>query len=189
MISMIQQSPVRPLPPDPPDLPGGDGEAAPAEAHGDEEQEEIDPKLAFMDDPIVGVESKSTDPQTPQAKPLPTPPAMTQAEKDKHDLTHQPPHRGCAICAASRAPNTWHVASHEHLRTIPLLVGDYCFMRSSSDSVMLTCLVMRLYPYRLCLACGVTRRGTDPSVISRTARLINESCLDNFAYRCERENH
>ena len=135
---MCQPSPVRPLPHEPPDLPGGDDGAAPIRAQGEDDKEEIDPKLALMDDPIVGVEAGGSAPLGPQAKPLRTPPTMSKAEKEKHDVTHQPPHPGCAICAASRAPNTMHCQSHEHLRTIPLLVGDYCFLRRLDGTIMLT---------------------------------------------------
>ena len=124
---MFHQSPVRP-PSQPPDVPGGGGgDAAPTpRAQGEEdEEEEVDPKLALMDDPIVGVEPASSSHKGPEPKPLRTPPTMSQAEKDKHDLTHQPPHPGCPICASSRTANLPHTHSHEHLRTIPLLVGDY----------------------------------------------------------------
>ena len=66
-------------------------------------------------------------------KPLPTPPSMTLAERAQHNITHLPPHRGCPICAANRTPNTAHSPSHEHERTIPLLVVNYCFLRSIHD--------------------------------------------------------
>lgn len=124
--------------------PGGDKDAASSGAPGEGDEEEIQPELAQMDDPIVGVESKNSTHPYPQPKPLTSHPTMPQAENDKHDLTHQPPRRGCAIGAASRTPNTGHFQSHVRLRSIPLLVGDYCFMRSPSGDVMLTVLVMRL---------------------------------------------
>ena len=144
-------------------VPGGAAGAASSStdtlaAH--ELDEEVNLKDAIIDKPIVGVEPVVVpeEPAAIEAKPLRSPMPMTLAEKEKHDLTHQPPHPGCSICAGARTPNVGHRASHEHLRTIPLLVGDDCFLRRADESVLATCLVMRLYPYKVFLAAIIPRK-------------------------------
>ena len=114
-----------------------------------------------MDSPLVGVEQaivQEEELEALPAKPMRTPPQMTAAEKEKHDVTHMPPHPGCPICASSRTPNLQHAASHEHLRTIPLQVGDCCFLRRIDETILATCLVMRLYPYKIFLSCIVPKK-------------------------------
>ena len=161
MISIFASDPVSP-----PAALSKDEAAAPDVSHHEQEEEKeeiVNLEHALVEKPIVGVEQAQKHDQSPHgANPLPSPPVMTQAEREKHNLTHQPPHRGCPICVSSRAPNLMHGPTHEHQRTIPLLVGDYCFMRSILDNLLRTCLVMRLYPYRkLCLtavpATGLTQ--------------------------------
>ena len=143
-------SPVRPRAD--PSSSSKDGASQPSEEVRDREtaqQEEEEANLEHAistKDVIPGAEQQ----ESPLATPLPTPPTMTAAERAQHNLHHLPPHRGCPICAANRTPNTAHFQSHEHERTIPLLVGDYCFLRSIIDKPLITCLVMRLYPYRIC---------------------------------------
>ena len=116
--------------------------------------EDVDTDLAMLDDPIVGVERVTADKNGPgalTARALPTPPSMTPAAFMRHCLTHLPYHPGCPICAATRRPNTQHRRSHEHSRLIPLLAGDYGFVRSSMDPKehLKTVLVLRIIPYKL----------------------------------------
>ena len=65
----------------------------------------------------------------------------------------------------------------------PLLVGDYCFLRRVDETQLLTCLVMRLHPYKICLACGVPQKGLNSLGIARISRFIREMGLVHFAYR------
>ena len=109
------------------------------------------------------------------------PPSMSSTEKAKHDLTHMPPHPGCSICRANRAPNLAHKTSHEHQRVIPLLVGDYCFLKTFTERFLATCLVMRLYPHKIFYALIVPKKGHHPDVISHVARFIKEHGLVHFA--------
>ena len=60
-------------------------------------------------------------------------------------------------------------------------------MRGAGNNIRLTCLVLKLYPYQVFLACGVPTKGADPSVVSRMSRFIREMGLTHFAYRCDRE--
>ena len=56
----------------------------------DEDEEEVDYKLALHDDPIVGTDlviHGEHGPGALTATPLNSPPTMTKAQKEKHDLT------------------------------------------------------------------------------------------------------
>ena len=141
MICMIQSDqhiPVRPNP-EPPPKPGGAGQAS---APGDVEDEVVD-----LDHVLPGQEEKhKTDSHEPAV--LRSPKSMTAAEKAKHDVTHLPPHEGCAICRPTRSPNLWQTATNEALKTIPLLVGDDCFLKTYAEKYLAACLVLRVYPYK-----------------------------------------
>ena len=109
----------------------------------------MDLREAMLDQPIVGVEvvfDEQHGAGARPARPLPTPKPMSPAQRELHDLTHQPYDDGCEICRATRGLNATHATSSEHLRTIPLLVADYCFLRGSNGTTFRTVLVMRLYP-------------------------------------------
>ena len=126
--------------------------------NAEEEEPEVDLKDALLDDPIVGVEAVTWDEHgagARQARPLPTPKAMSKAQKEIHDLTHLPFDEGCEICQATRGLNSQHRLVLEQSRVIPLLVADYCFVRFANSTTIRTIRVMRLYPYRLVVACCV----------------------------------
>ena len=131
--------------------------AAGDDQHGDggvHEEEEVDHKEALFGDPIIGEAEQLEDENGPGARPaniLPAPKEMTLAEWISHCVTHLPYHPGCPICAATRRPNSHHRLSHENARVVPLLVGDYCFVKSSTDDANITVLVLKLYPYKLFL--------------------------------------
>ena len=163
MICMIHHSPVSPLS-EPPDSPGGGGAAR---DHGNVDEETVDFKHVLPDQERIMQD-------TPQPIPVRSPTAMTAAQKAIHDLTHMPPDQGCSICRSTRAPNLGHSATREHERTSPLLVGDDCFLKSFTETVLATCLVLRLYPYRIFLACIVPKNCYHPDVISHVARFIQQ---------------
>ena len=157
-----------------------------------EDDEEVDPKSAVLGEPIVGVErvvyDEDTGPGAIPARPLPIPTSMTDAQRAIHDLTHLPYDPGCEICASNRRPNTQHrTLRHDDQRTIPLMVGDYCFPKHAEDTETLTVLVVRVYPYKLMMCCVVPGKGRAPSVVQRLARFIKECGLTHFVYRSDRE--
>ena len=80
-----------------------------------------------------------------------------------------------------------HLKAHESERAIPLLVGDYGFIKDGVDEENATILVMKLYPYKLIFACRVSGKGSDPLVVARLCRFIMECGLLHFAYRSDRE--
>ena len=150
-----------------------------------------DPKMAMMGEPIVGIErviyDETTGPGALQAKPLKSSQAMSAEQRDIHDLTHLPYHPGCEICVSCRRPNTHHQSLKNSERTVPLMVGDYCFPKHNDDSDPMTVLVIRVYPYKLFFACSVSTKGRDPHVINRLARFIKECGLLHFTFRSDRE--
>ena len=61
------------------------------EAPAQEEEDSVNLKEALVDQPIVGVEQLlPEEDQGPTARPMRSPKPMTLAEKEVHDLTHQP---------------------------------------------------------------------------------------------------
>ena len=124
MIHMLKQAPVSP---DSPLEAGGVDDATLKDQLGAAQDEVVDFKQAMMDAPYVGVELLQHEEDGPcaiPAKPVPSPPTMSTTEKAKHDLTHQPPHPRCTICRPSRSPNMQRPQSPDHMRTIPLRVGN-----------------------------------------------------------------
>ena len=129
---MLHCSPVRPLlPPTSSTSEGGaaSSQDSAAQIAEHEDNDEIDFRDVLKGDEhtITGTGYTLHDGTHAGAIPprsLRSPTAMTPAEKAIHDLTHMPPHEGCDICKSTRAPNAPHKDSHEHLRAIPLLVGD-----------------------------------------------------------------
>ena len=153
-------------------------------------EEYVDMKDAVTSDPIVGIESTTLTEHGPGAREpvaLPSPNRMTPVQLAKHWLTHLPYHPGCELCVQSRRPNSHHRSSTANERTIPLLVGDYCFPKSQKDDESVTVLVLKLFPYKLFFACAVRAKGPDPLVVARLAQWMKDVGLENFAYRSDRE--
>ena len=153
--------------------------------------DDADPKMALASEPIVGLErvtyDEKTGPGALAARPLTSPKSMTPLQRAIHDLTHLPYDPGCGICVSTRRPNVHHRSLTASERTIPLLVGDYCFPKHSDDDNSLTVLVMRVYPYKLFFVCVVPAKGRDPRIISRLERFIKECGLVHFTFRSDRE--
>ena len=144
----------------------------PLVAHHDEleigalAEEDVDPKMALMGEPIVGTETVTWDegkgPGAIPARPLPSPKEMSVAQRRIHDITHLPYDPGCGICVSCRRPNSHHRTVKNSERTIPLLVADYGFPKNSDDDTTMTLLIMRVYPYKIYMCCAVPGKGRDP---------------------------
>ena len=52
-------------------------------------------------------------------------------------------------------------------RSVPLLVGDYCFVRNSGDDNLVCILVLKLYPYGMLFAAVVNRKGFDEDIVKK----------------------
>ena len=155
------------------------------------EEEELDPKSVTVKDLISGEGIVTLDEHGPgaiQPKEIAAPREMSTAERERHFAAgHLPYDPRCEICSSCKKPNVPHVKSHESERTIPLLVGDYAFMKDGADDENVTVLVMKLYPFKLFFACVVPSKGSDPLVVARLCRFIQECGLLHFAYRSDRE--
>ena len=68
--------------------------------------DDADPKMAIVGEPIVGMERvvyhDSTGPGALAAHPLASPRSMSAAKRPIHDLTHLPCDAGCDICVSTR---------------------------------------------------------------------------------------
>ena len=164
----------------------------PVVAHGvGGDEEELDPKSVVVDDPIVGEALTTLDENGPGAlapRTINAPKEMTSIERERHFANgHLPYDSRCEICVQCKRPNTPHLKSNESERTIPLLVGDYGFVKDGTDEDTATILVLKLYPYKLLFACVVNNKGSDPLTVARLCRFIMECGLVHFAYRSDRE--
>ena len=157
----------------------------------DLEEEELDPKSVAVDEVIAGEGIVTLDKNGPgalQPKQVTGPKEMTKIERERHFAAgHLPYDPRCEICTSCKKPNAPHLKSHESERTIPLLVGDYGFIKDGSDDENVTILVLKLFPFKLIFACVVPSKGSDPLVVARLCRFIMESGLLHFAYRSDRE--
>ena len=79
--------------------------------------------------------------QRARARTDPGVPTLEQLKR--HMLTHLPYCDPCPVCVASHKPNTNHRKASEHERTMPFLVVDDCFPKSSSDDTTITVLVLK----------------------------------------------
>ena len=84
--------------------------------------------------------------------------------------------------------NSPHKDSHEASRALPLLVGDYGFVKSSTDAAehSQTVLVLRIGPYMRTFASIVPVKGLDIAVAKRVVRIIRGAGLVHFAYKSDR---
>ena len=86
-------------------------------------EEEIDPKMAMMGEPRIGVERVVYDDSTGhgalKAQPLSSPKGMSAAQRAIHDLTHMPYDPSCEVCVSCRRPNSPHGLEKTSERTIP----------------------------------------------------------------------
>ena len=162
-----------------------------SEAIQDDDEELVGEGDVVLGDPIVGLEAGGAADhrgvRAREARPLPAPREPTAAQRAKHDITHLPYESWCEDCIMAKRPNEQHRRSHVDERVLPLLVGDYGFVKDSHDDDSITLLVLRLLPYRITFAMAVPSKGPDPRVVARIARFIRECGLLHFTYRSDRE--
>ena len=124
-------------------------------------------------------------------KGLPEPTAPSRDLQLRHQLTHWPYANWCPFCVMGRRNNSPHFqARNGDARSLPLLVLDYCFIRSEQDQDLVTLLVGKLYPFRKTFACVVDMkgRGTDGYAISRMTEFIRQSGLTKFVFKTDQES-
>ena len=85
--------------------------------------------------------------QVPRGRPEPI--APSREARLRHYLTHMPYASWCRWCVQGRRNNSPDFKSRDGSdRALPLLVLDYCFVRSEEDDDRATVLVAKLYPSR-----------------------------------------
>ena len=141
-------------------------------------------KVAVLGEPIVGVESVTLDEHgqgglAPRI--LPSPREPTQAEIDRHNVLHFPFASWCPVCVSCRRPNDHHRLQLDRSRELPLLVGDYCFIRNTGDDALVCVLVMKLYPYGILFASVVPNKGFNEDVIAKVSQFVVDTGLTHFA--------
>ena len=110
----------------------------------------------------------------------------TQQQMDLYNLTHLPYMSWCPHCVATRRPNIVHVSSKQE-STIPQLATDYCYVRDSVDQDTVTCLVARVFPWKMTFAVTVDVKGRDEAAIKRLSSFIKSCGLTHFSYRSDQE--
>ena len=107
-------------------------------------------EVAVLGDNIVGIEVVALDEQGPwarQVQPLPSPQEPAPAERERHCVSgHIKYASWCPICVSCRRPNDHHRLVLDQERSLPLMVGDYAFVRNSGDDALIPVLIIRLYP-------------------------------------------
>ena len=64
---------------------------------------------------------------------------------------------------------------------------DYCYVRDAVDQDVTTCLVARVFPWRMTFAMVVDMKGCDEAAIERLAHFIKACGLTQLNYRCGQE--
>ena len=67
-------------------------------------------------------------------------------------------------------------------RDIPLMVMDYCFVKSGDDPKFLTVLVGKLYPYKAVFAVACPQKGPDQYVTRRLAGFLRQCGINKLNY-------
>ena len=130
----------------------------------------------------------SRDAQGHLPKTLPDVVGPSPQEIARHNLTHLPYRSWCRWRVMSRKPNPKHLRSHVAKRDIPLLVGYYAFMRSTTDEDLLTVFVGRLYPTREITIIPCEQKGEDMHAINRLANFIKNAGVQKLVYMADQES-
>ena len=156
-------------------------------------EEAVDESLILKEDKVEGemMESIMNGPPEPHAEARPArspscPKTPTAREIAQHNLTHAMYRSWCPFCVAGRRPNTPHRRVMEE-RTIPLLVGDFAYVRTTNDDESLTVFVSKVLPQRVMFAMALDQKGANPENVTRLAKFIKNIGLTRFAYRSDQE--
>ena len=121
------------------------------------------------------------------AKTLPTPISPPTIELEAHNATHIPFRTWCKWCVAGRKPNPHHRRKTDAARDVPMLVGDYCFVRDSRDDDLMSMYVGKLYPSKAVVAIPVTQNGYDEQAVHRLANLLRMCGVRRLVYTSDQE--
>ena len=120
---------------------------------------------------------------------LPCPKAPSREMVRRHNATHWPYASWCEWCVSTRRNSDPHLRNKDGSnRSVPLLVMDYCFLKTVDEEETQKTLVGKLYPARKSFAFIVDHKGTDAYAVSRLTEFIKESGLHKFVYKCDQES-
>ena len=129
-----------------------------------EDNDEVDGNLVLEGEAMVGaevdqVEDERTGEQQEvrRVKTSLAPKLPSMKDIELHNLGHLVYRSWCPFCVASRKPNLPHRRQWEE-RAIPLLVGDYAFIRSSQDAESTTVFIGKIVPQNVTLPWLLRRR-------------------------------
>ena len=137
--------------------------------------------LADSEDGVPGHHEEARQARSPS-----TPKKPSAKEVAAHNLTHAVYRSWCPFCVAGRRPNSPHRRVIGE-RLIPLLVGDFAFLRTTSDEEALTMFVAKVVPQRVTFAMGLDHKGAAPENVTRLAKFIRDIGLTRFAYKSDQE--
>ena len=125
------------------------------------------PPASAMQDPAPAPPAEEVEAR--KAQPMPAPKYPSLEEIEAHTITHIPYRTWCRWCVMGRRPNMPHRSRNSVWdREIPILVGDYCFVRSIADDALQTIFVGRIYPFQAIIAIPCSAKGSfDEYAISR----------------------
>ena len=146
-----------------------------------EDREDLAGKTGGDEDEVVQ-DDEGNAAQVPKGLPEPKPPSI-EAQR-RHELTHWPYAIWCPYCVMGRRNNSPHFRSRGGARNVPLLVLDYCFVRTADESDLVTVLVAKLYPVRRAFACILDMKATDAYAVARLSGVhqriwTHQMCVQN----------
>ena len=140
---------------------------------------------AVLDDVVIGFETDGNK-SLQTLREIPAPKGWSAAQWRLHCICHLPYDPRCPFCVAGKRPNSHHRKS-TRIRKIPFVSLDYCFLRDSNTTTLLTVLVVYVKPWRLYFALPVRAKGSDLPAIELLAKWLQDMSLTQFAYRSDRE--
>ena len=162
-------------------------------AAGDEpKEEEVDESLILDTEKWDGEKMEATEDEDGRsievrpARSPSNPKSPSARDIAQHNLTHAAYRSWCPFCVAGRRPNSPHRKMRDE-RAIPLLVGDFAFVRTTSDEETLTIFVSKVLPQRAVFAMALDQKGANPENVTRLAKFIRNVGLTQFAYRSDQE--
>ena len=158
-----------------------------------EVEEVVDGSLVLEGEAMLGDSLEKTE-DSDTGEQLETRPVRTSAtpklpslkEIEIHNMSHLTYRSWCPFCVAGKRANTPHRRQWDK-RTVPLLVGDFCFARSSQDAETTTMFVGKVVPQNVTFAMAVDVKGATPQNVARLAKVIRDIGLTKFAYISDQE--
>ena len=124
-----------------------------------------------------------------KAKPYADPKFPSAAEIEAHNCTHIPYRTWCKWCVMARRPNAPHKSKGHTDRELPLLVGDYCFLRDAKDSSLIPVFIGRMFPSKAVVVVPCSSKGAiDDYAVDRVAAFVQSTEVRKLVYMSDQES-